>query len=65
MTSEDTFFKSVAGKTLPEHFVTSSHPWAEVQHIMSRDVATVSPNEDVASAARIMAGRNISCIVVL
>ncbi|MHC4156027.1 MAG: CBS domain-containing protein [Planctomycetota bacterium] len=65
MTSQDKFFKTVAGKTLPEHFVTSSHPWAEVQHIMSRDVATVSPDEDVASAARIMVGRNISCVVVL
>ncbi|HUT30044.1 MAG TPA: CBS domain-containing protein [Sedimentisphaerales bacterium] len=65
MTSEDKFFKTVAAKTLPEHFVTSSHPWAEVHHIMSRDVATVSADEDVASAARIMAARNISCIIVL
>lgn len=32
---------------------------------MTRDVATVSPDEIVASAASIMAGRNISCIVVL
>lgn len=32
---------------------------------MSRDVATVSPEETVASAARLMAERNISCIIVL
>jgi len=65
MASEGKFLKGVAGRTLPEHFVTYSHPWAEVQHIMSRDVATVSADEDAASAARIMAGRNISCIIVL
>jgi len=65
MTPEGKLFKTMAGGILPDHFVTNSHPWAEVQHIMIRDVAAVSPDEIVASAARIMAGRNISCVVVL
>ncbi|MHC4618192.1 MAG: CBS domain-containing protein [Planctomycetota bacterium] len=56
--------KPVAEGALPEHFVTDPQPWEEVQHIMTTDVATVSPDETVASAAAIMAGRNISCVIV-
>ena len=45
--------------------LTSSRAWLEVADVMSRDVATVRSEESAASAARIMSGRQISCIIVV
>ncbi len=45
--------------------LTSARAWMEVADVMSRDVATVSAQESAAFAARIMSGRQISCIVVV
>lgn len=45
--------------------LTSSRAWLEVADVMSTDVATVRSEESAASAARIMSGRQISCIVVV
>jgi two-component system sensor kinase FixL len=38
--------------------------WLEVGDIMSRDVAAVSPESTVVSAAEIMSSNNISCLIV-
>ena len=38
--------------------------WLDVGDIMSRDVATVSPGSTVVSAAEIMSGNSISCVIV-
>jgi len=44
----------------------SSFPvWLEVADVMSGDVISISPDEAVASAAKVMSENNISCIVVL
>ena len=45
--------------------ITSSRVWLEVRDVMSKDVATVSPDQTVISASVIMSERRISCIVVV
>lgn len=50
---------------LGEQTLTSSRAWLEVRDVMSRDVATVSAEDNVVHAAQMMAVRNISCAVVL
>lgn len=65
MTSKHEFSTALAEGILPKHVVTHSQPFVDVRCVMSRDVATTSPDETVASAARIMTERNISCIIVL
>lgn len=47
------------------HLITSSRVWLEVRDLMSRDVATVSPGQNLASAARIMAEGSVSSLVVV
>ncbi|MBN2182354.1 MAG: CBS domain-containing protein [Sedimentisphaerales bacterium] len=47
------------------NYVTSPNIWMEINQVMSRDVATISSNETVASAAMLMSEKNISCIVVV
>ncbi len=47
------------------HLITSSRIWLEVGDVMSRDVATACPDAPVVSAAKAMAERKISCLVVL
>ena len=42
----------------------TNRTWLEVGDVMSRDVAAVSPGSTVVSAAKIMAGNNISCLIV-
>lgn len=37
----------------------------EVADVMSKDVATISPNETAVAAAKIMSERNISCLIVM
>lgn len=50
---------------LSEKSVTSSKHWLEVRDVMSRQVATVSPEDMVVDAAKMMTERNISCAVVV
>ena len=48
-----------------KHYTTSPNIWMEVNQVMSRDVAKISPQETVASAAMMMAEKNISCVVAV
>ena len=45
--------------------ITSFRVWSDVCDVMSKDVATVSPDQTVLSASMIMSERNISCVVVV
>jgi PAS domain S-box-containing protein len=45
--------------------ITSSRTWLEVGDVMSKDVATAGPDVQVLSAAKIMAEKKISCLVVM
>jgi PAS domain S-box-containing protein len=45
--------------------VTCSQSWVSVADVMSRNVATISPDETVVSAARMMSDRKISCLAVM
>jgi len=45
--------------------ITSSRTWLEVSDVMSRDVATASPDTQVLSAAKVMSEKKISCLVVM
>ena len=45
--------------------ITSSRTWLEVADVMSRNVATASPDALVISAAKVMAEKKISCLVVM
>ena len=45
--------------------VISSWSWLNVGDVMSKEVATISPEEIVISAARIMSDSKISCLVVI
>jgi len=44
---------------------SSPGTWREVADVMSKDVATISANETVVAAAKIMSERNISCLIVM
>jgi PAS domain S-box-containing protein len=46
-------------------FVISSWNWLNVGDVMSKEVATISPEEIIISAARIMSDSKISCLVVM
>ncbi len=45
--------------------VTCSRTWVAVAHVMSKNVATISPDETVVSAAKMMSERKISCLAVM
>ena len=47
-----------------DRMVTSSRTWLEVADIMSKNVAAAAADESVVSAAKVMADRNISCVLV-
>jgi PAS domain S-box-containing protein len=47
------------------HLITSSRMWLEVGDVMSKNVATACPDVLVVSAAKVMAEKKISCLVVL
>ena len=57
-------FKAAIGHKLPDHPVTASKHWIEVKDVMTTDIATISPDKYVTDAVKIMAERNISCIIV-
>ena len=46
------------------HFTTSCQTWLKVADAMSKDVATISSDQTVLSAAKVMTDKNISCILV-
>ncbi|KKM02610.1 hypothetical protein LCGC14_1782710, partial [marine sediment metagenome] len=48
-----------------DHLITSSRAWLEVGDVMSTNVTTISPDETVVSAAKMMSRNKISCIVVV
>ena len=45
--------------------ITCSRTWLAVADVMSRNVATISPDETVVSAAKMMSERRISCLAVI
>jgi len=45
--------------------IISSWAWLNVGYVMSKDVATICPDEIVISAAKIMSDKKISCLVVM
>ncbi len=45
--------------------ITSSRVWLEVKDVMNRDVLTITSNETVVSAAKIMSENKVSCIIVV
>ena len=48
-----------------DRLITSSRTWLEVADVMSKDVATVWPDETVVSAAKMMSEKKISCLVII
>jgi PAS domain S-box-containing protein len=53
------------GSIAADGFVISSWNWLNVGDVMKKEVATISPEEIVISAARIMSDSKISCLVVM
>ena len=53
------------GGIASDGLVASSWAWLSVGDVMNRQVATVSLEEKVASAAKIMSDERISCLVVI
>jgi len=45
--------------------ITSFRAWLEVKDVMSKDVITITSDETVVSAAKIMSENNISCVIVV
>ena len=45
--------------------ITSSRTWVTVADVMSKNVATISPDETVVSAAKMMSEKRISCLAVM
>ncbi|MCE5339718.1 MAG: CBS domain-containing protein [Planctomycetaceae bacterium] len=57
--------KNDRGDIFSDHMATSFRIWMEAKDVMSEEVVTISMNESVVSAAKLMAENNISCIVVV
>jgi len=53
------------GGVASDGLVISSWAWLNVGEVMSEKVATISPEEIVVSAAKLMAEKKISCLVVM
>jgi len=45
--------------------ITCSRTWLTVADVMSKNVATISPNETVVSAAKMMSEKRVSCLAVM
>lgn len=54
-----------AGSIASDGLVISSWNWLVVGDVMSKEVATICPDEIVISAAKIMSDNKISCLVVM
>ena len=50
---------------LSDRLVTCSRTWITVADVMSKNVATISPDETVVSAAKMMSEKRISCLAVM
>ena len=53
------------GSIASDGFVISSLNWLNVGDVMSKEVATISPDDIVISAAKFMSDNKISCLVVM
>ena len=53
------------GSFASDGLVISSWNWLSVGDVMNKEVATISPEEIVISAAKIMSDKKISCLVVM
>jgi PAS domain S-box-containing protein len=53
------------GSIASDGLIISSWNWLSVCDVMSKEVATISPDEIVISAAKIMSDKKISCLVVM
>jgi PAS domain S-box-containing protein len=47
-----------------DHLITSTQVWGQVGDVMSKNVATISPDETLLTAAKIMAVKNVSSVIV-
>jgi PAS domain S-box-containing protein len=54
-----------ARNVFSDHLVTSSRTWLDVADVMSKDVATIRPDEIAVSAAKVMSEKMISCLVIM
>ena len=52
--------KNDRGDIFSDHMATSFRIWMEAKDVMSEEVVTISMNESVVSAAKLMAENNIS-----
>ena len=48
-----------------DHLVTSTQVWVQVGDVMSKDVATISPDGKLVTAAKMMAEKNISSVLAV
>jgi len=53
------------GSIASDGLIISSWNWLSVCEVMSKEVATISPDDIVISAAKIMSDKKISCLVVI
>lgn len=62
-------FDNSAGTSLLElpsdRLATSTHVWAQVCDVMRKDVVTICPDETLVTAAKMMAEKNVSSVVVV
>ena len=61
----DYLIEIYTGHFSSDRIITSSRTWLTVADVMSREVATLSPDETVVSAAKIMSEKKISCLVII
>jgi len=54
-----------ASDVFSDRLITTARTWLQVADVMSKDVATGSPDETVVSAARAMSEKKISCMVIM
>ena len=48
-----------------DHLAALSQSWLQVEDVMSSDVTTISSEQSVSLATRLMSEKNISCIVIV
>ncbi len=68
MGNKEQFNDSIKSKisSIPSgHLITSSRDWLEAEDVMSKDVITISSDNSVFSAAKIMSDSRVSCIIVI
>jgi PAS domain S-box-containing protein len=61
----DDAIKNEHGDIFSDRLVTSFRVWLEAKDVMSREVTTISMDESVVAAAKLMSENNISCVVVV